>query len=343
MLLLLTLMSCKKVTIDFTYSPNQPKAGEKVTFVNASSKGDEWLWRFGDLAVSSSKSPTHVYSAPGTYQVTLRVDDKDKYMCTHMITIVDTIPSYVSDHDSLTLYAFEDVTFSAQVYNPKNDSVILHWTAQPAYAVTVDSTGMDWKVYFAQAGKVEVTMELTLNGKTTTQTRSYTVVDKKTTAVLMQDNAGAMLRQRVFFAPDRAEEVLELTYAEGKEVLANMQDTLQMVNGYTYRLSELKAILPEMLGFRIAYGKVYFRTPDGLYIAGVQGDNINVIDSHPVSALYTDTYTGTNRLYWASATGVHYMPLVDHPLNQFDTTKIATLNNRSNILRLAVDTTYRYR
>ena len=109
MLLVIMCISCKKVTIDFTYSPAQPKAGEKVTFLNVSSVGEEWLWHFGDRDVSSVKSPTHTYTTPGTYQVELKVDNKDSYTCTHMITVVDTVPTYTCDHDSLSIVEFEDV------------------------------------------------------------------------------------------------------------------------------------------------------------------------------------------------------------------------------------------
>lgn len=346
-LLVITCISCKKETIDFTYSPAQPKAGEKVTFVNSSSTGEEWLWRFGDRKVSTSKSPTHTYDAPGTYQVLLMVDNKESQTCTHMITVVDSIPTFVSDHDSLPIHVFEDVVFSAQLFNPNRDSLVCVWTAEPSIAELVQANTQGnngkWNVYFTQPGQVTITMSITFNGITTTEQRTYTVEDKPATAVLMMNEAGTMSRQRVFVNPARAEEILPLTYAEGQSILAATQDTLQTVNGYTFRLSELKAILPEMTGFRIANGKIYYRTTDGLYISDVMGNNINIIDPRPISAIYTDTYTGINRLYWATATGVYYMPLVDHPQNQFDTNKIELLNEQSDIIRLAVDTTKRLR
>lgn len=347
MLLLITCISCKKPTIDFTYSPSQPKAGEKVTFMNASSVGEEWLWHFGDRKVSTSKNPSHTYDAPGTYQITLKIDNKESRTCSHMITVVDTVPTFVSDHDSLPMYVFEDVTFSAQLFNPNSDSLYCVWTAQPDIAELVQSdaqgTNGKWNVFFTQPGQVTITMKLTLNDVTTTQQRTYTVEDKPATAVLMMGENNTMLRQRVFLDPARAEKVMPLTYAEGQTILSTMQDTFQTVNGYDYRLSELKTILPEMTGFRVAYGKIYYRTTDGLYISDVKGNNVNIIDPRPISAIYTDTYTGINRLYWATETGVYYMPLIDHPQNQFDTSKIKLLNTQSSILRLAVDTVARLR
>ena len=68
------LIGCKKVTVDFTYSPAEPKAGETVSFTNLSSAGENWVWTFGDNATSLSKSPNKIYKKPGEYVVTLMVD-----------------------------------------------------------------------------------------------------------------------------------------------------------------------------------------------------------------------------------------------------------------------------
>ena len=70
------MMACKKIDVDFSYSPDQPKAGEKVTFTNLSTGGEEWAWTFGDGGTSTLKSPTYTYKNPGTYTVTLKVDGK---------------------------------------------------------------------------------------------------------------------------------------------------------------------------------------------------------------------------------------------------------------------------
>ena len=40
-IIILLTYSCKEVEADFTYSPEQPKAGEKVTFTNISTNGDK--------------------------------------------------------------------------------------------------------------------------------------------------------------------------------------------------------------------------------------------------------------------------------------------------------------
>jgi PKD repeat protein len=45
--------------------------GTSVTFSNSSTNATSYLWNFGDSSNSTEENPTHTYSAPGTYTVTL--------------------------------------------------------------------------------------------------------------------------------------------------------------------------------------------------------------------------------------------------------------------------------
>ena len=74
------LIACKKIEVDFSYSPTAPTAGQTVKFTNHSSSGEDWLWSFGDGATSTLRSPSHVYKHNGTYRVSLKVDNKKKWM-----------------------------------------------------------------------------------------------------------------------------------------------------------------------------------------------------------------------------------------------------------------------
>ena len=40
--LAMLVAGCKKVTVDFTYSPAEPKAGETIRISNQSSAGESW-------------------------------------------------------------------------------------------------------------------------------------------------------------------------------------------------------------------------------------------------------------------------------------------------------------
>ncbi len=63
---------------DFTFSPSSPNVGQTVTFTSTVSGGKTpytYSWTFGDGGTSTAANPTHVYTAAGTFTVTLTVHD----------------------------------------------------------------------------------------------------------------------------------------------------------------------------------------------------------------------------------------------------------------------------
>ncbi len=66
----------------FTFSPSPALVGQAVSFYGAGSSDPDgqvvsWQWNFGDGYTSSVTNPSHAYAAPGTYTVTLTVQDDD--------------------------------------------------------------------------------------------------------------------------------------------------------------------------------------------------------------------------------------------------------------------------
>jgi Zn-dependent metalloprotease/chitodextrinase len=60
------------VTADFMAIPAIAcSAPASISFVNTGWNGTSWQWDFGDATTSTQQSPTHVYTNPGTYNVTL--------------------------------------------------------------------------------------------------------------------------------------------------------------------------------------------------------------------------------------------------------------------------------
>jgi len=56
----------------FTYRPANPSSGQSVQFTDLSSNAPtSWSWSFGDGGTSTLQNPTHVFSAGGSYRVTL--------------------------------------------------------------------------------------------------------------------------------------------------------------------------------------------------------------------------------------------------------------------------------
>ncbi|MDP5172037.1 MAG: PKD domain-containing protein [Bacteroidia bacterium] len=72
---------------DFAKSANQICTGTVVSFTDLSTADttiQTWLWNFGDGTTSGQKNPTHVYSAGGTYSVTLTITNI--FGCSDQIT-----------------------------------------------------------------------------------------------------------------------------------------------------------------------------------------------------------------------------------------------------------------
>lgn len=70
------------------FTTNSACAGNVTSFTDLSSISSgiitDWSWDFGDTATSSLQNPTHIYTTPGTYNVTLTVISADG--CSHTIT-----------------------------------------------------------------------------------------------------------------------------------------------------------------------------------------------------------------------------------------------------------------
>nr|MBS0038517.1 PKD domain-containing protein [Saprospiraceae bacterium] len=73
-------LSCQSGTYDFgiivrpeaSFSvPSSVCVGNEFSFSNSSCNSDDFLWEFGDGQTSTETNPTHEYSEPGIYQVTL--------------------------------------------------------------------------------------------------------------------------------------------------------------------------------------------------------------------------------------------------------------------------------
>lgn len=58
-------------TVNFTASPTTVCAFQPVQFTDQSSNVDQWSWSFGDGSNSGSQNPSHTYTMPGTFTVSL--------------------------------------------------------------------------------------------------------------------------------------------------------------------------------------------------------------------------------------------------------------------------------
>lgn len=326
------LIACKKIDVDFSYSPTEPRAGQAVTFSNLSTGGEDWAWTFGDGGTSTTKSPTYTYKNPGTYIITLKVDDKKSLTCTKEITVYDTIPTFVASDSTFEI--FRDYTFTANVYNPYSYTVTYEWSLplNTPYA-TVTSSSMDGAsltLYFTKAmTEAPIWLNVIMNGDTTHIEKTFSVANRETNSVLFRNTDGDY-RQRIF--GQRAETVHPDQTAT--PLLDAVQDTAQTYNGKDFRLSELQTIFPELRGFKIANRKIYYRTTNGLWVALLDGTCPVQIETADCSAMMIDLVD--NRIYWAVADEVRYMPLIGSDNNQF-VTEPKVINSLQGVTKIAVD------
>ena len=321
------LMACKKNNVDFTYSPSAPRAGESVQFTNHSDSGEEWEWTFGDGAVSTLKSPSHIYKRPGEYDVLLKVDKKNAWTKAARITVFDTIPTFVAN-DSV-FYVYKNYTFTANVYNPYNYDVNLEWDIEEQDTL-VQFTTNGIVCYFTQPDdSALIKLHVILNGDTTFVQKKFYIQDRKTNSLLIR-TPDMDYRQRIF--GERAE--IYMPDPTATDMLDEEQDTIQTYSGYTFRLSELKETFPALRGFHIASRKIYYRADDGLWVANIDGANPVQIDEEDCFAMTLDTKD--SRIYWANAFGVWYMPFVGSDNNKFITTPVR-LNDLDDVTKLKAD------
>ncbi len=333
------LMACDKKTVNFSYSPTAPKAGQTIRFTNLSTFGEEWEWAFGDASTSTGKNPTKVYKQAGTYTITLKVDSKANKTASKSITIYDTIPNFTCSVEKAAtagIPIFEDAKFSALVYNPYNYPVEYSWTivgTDDYKVLSENTTSSEFKVYFTKpAAKAGVRMKVTLNGEVRETENSFAIRDVATSSVMMMTEDSVYWYQRVFGL--RAEEKRSLTDEDLKEEVRLSQDTVQYYNGKEFTLKELQAEKPDMKGFVIAARKMYFRTSSGLYVANIDGSFEEPIWLGEVLTECTDAVN--NRVYWSLKDSVLYMPLIGSENNKF-TTEPTLLSETKNVVKLVID------
>ena len=313
----LAMIACKQNDVNFSFSPEAPRAGQSVKFTNLSSSGEEWEWNFGDGITTTIKSPSHTYKQPGTYRVVLKVDGKNSWTATKEVVVYDTIPTFVAN-DSI-FYIYEDYTFTANMYNPYKYPVDYMWTFPintPYVQVVRPLPGEGWgpqlTVYFTKAlEKAPIWLTMVVNGDTTLVQTEFEVRDRETNALLLRTIEGDY-SQRIF--GERAEEPCSNTTI--RVLLDAVQDTMQVYNGHTFTLSELQSTFPGIEGFAIANRKIYYRA-NGLWVAAIDGSRRVLIDKQSCTAMMIET--SDNRIYWSNNDGVWYMPLIGSDNNQFVT------------------------
>ncbi len=180
LILAVGIMSCEEelrpevfppASVNFTYSSSSLHyvVGEEIVFQNLSVIGNTWEWNFGDGATSREKDPRHKYQEPGTYTVTLKVDDlyevKKKLMISDIVPVVKIVST-----DPVIIYNQSQVSFDVLLENPENKPVIYKWTFPKGTAGEgIDEQGHSQleepTVVFGSIGSQIVSLTVNIGGK----------------------------------------------------------------------------------------------------------------------------------------------------------------------------------
>jgi PKD repeat protein len=119
----------------FTFSPGSPKTGETVQFTDSSTgTPTSWSWSFGDGAASTAKSPSHTFSAAGTYTVSLTATNaKGSNTASQTVTVASsserTIGLMVNDSRAFDGYLLFSPKQNTMTYLINNEGRIINqWT-----------------------------------------------------------------------------------------------------------------------------------------------------------------------------------------------------------------------
>lgn len=116
----LPLVSVILPVADFSFTPTQGVAPLTVQFTDNSQNTDSRIWNFGDGTSSNETSPSHIYSAAGTYTVTLTASNKNSSVPkSATITVQEYKALPVADFDAnpTTGYAALTVQFTDKSQN----------------------------------------------------------------------------------------------------------------------------------------------------------------------------------------------------------------------------------
>ena len=296
------LAGCHKHTYDFSYSPNNPKAGARVSFINQSDAGESWVWKFGDGNISTLKSPTHVYTKAGTYTVELMADSNKSRTITHILEVLDSLPSISLKSDTVRQY--QSLTMKAALYNPTKAKVTYLWEVdEELFELTKGSlTGDSLVGYFTNYGRTtEIKLTTTVGGKTTTDSRTIVLVDNDAPTLVMETADGALWH-----------DIHDMPVLTDKNVKALQVDAINR--------------------------KLYVILDDGLYVANANGDHLEQISDTPAQTLLIDGEQ--NSLYWSDSKGVWVMPLVTNPQNIIGEQlreKITQVNELESVGKMTVE------
>ncbi len=145
-------------TADFTGTPTTILERESVTFTNTSQYAATCQWNFGDGQTSTEINPVHTYMTPGTYTVTLRVENtlgNDTKTRTNYITVNANTNPPVADFEA----SETEVSMGGTVnFTDLTENIPTSWEWTFEGGTPATSTEQNPSVTYSEPGEYTVTL-----------------------------------------------------------------------------------------------------------------------------------------------------------------------------------------
>lgn len=193
------------IRVGFSFAPENPIAGETVTFTNASTGGTTFAWDFGDGNTSTDENPTHIFESDGTFTVTLVVDNVPTQSFSDDVVVGAPTPEITFSPDPIQTGVA--TTFSASVYNPSGATVVWTWDfpAEGWISDDLDETGAATAetvtVTFTEANpSLPVAVTASLNGDELPATTNVAVSAQLAKTLWLAQKGGNIWSKQIFAA-----------------------------------------------------------------------------------------------------------------------------------------------
>ena len=146
---------------DFTGTPTTITERESVTFTNNSQYAATCLWNFGDGQTSTEMNPVHTYMTPGTYTVTLRVENT---LGNHTKTRTDYITVNPNTNPPAADFVASETEISVGTtitFTDLTENIVTSWAWTFEGGTPATSTEQNPTVTYDEPGEYTVTLTAT--------------------------------------------------------------------------------------------------------------------------------------------------------------------------------------
>ncbi len=273
---------------DFETPPSPLAFNAAITFTDASTNADGWLWDFGDGNTSTEQNPTHSYTQSGDFEVTLTINNCYGEMATTSQTIsVQEAPIVSASPSSLeaTLAFGDSLTLPININNTGNGNLVLNITGAAL------SSEKDLQILALVNGANTDNEYLNALEAIATLPVDYQLIELTTYDA--EELANALVGMDVLWIPEQAEcdSIAFSSFMPVLQSFANLGGTIVMNGSNQHECIFNTGLFEgEYIGF--ANGEVSLNNPEDPILEGVA----NPYEALNITYLFDITNTDATRL-----------------------------------------------